>query len=311
MAKKNSLTDLNLANSEYFLLGRTDQVRTLRLPFPSYRLLDDRYIRLTEAGELSRQHAAVNDDVLVYAEMDARTAWAGFCIGRAQRLEAEDPTRLVDAVRQAGLALAQGWFHFPHRVEYDALIDRWVGLVLRTMKHRPSWQSVLCELPVGQEPAIHSLRLAMTMGYVASVLAWTDRTQEQMIHAALGHDIGYSLDELPGGHAHVSAGLALLRTRRSLSETVYFGILHHHERGDGGGAPFGLKAAQIPWSAQILGLIDAWDEQEQITGQSSVILSKWHRFLERDGYHFGTRWQDSITQILESTLSQSIHATTP
>jgi len=37
------------------------------------------------------------------------------------------------------------------------------------------------------------------------------------------------------------------------------GILHHHERWDGTGYPYGLAGEEIPWSARILAVVDAYD----------------------------------------------------
>jgi hypothetical protein len=292
-------------------LGTFAEIQSMRLPFPSYILKSDVPARLTEAGELNRCKS-MPGDMLIYAKISALDAWAGFSLGQAERLEKNKstPEQRLAAVVNGGLAVAQGWFHHPHRVEYDALVDRWVSLVVRSMAVTPTWHDVLIHLPAGAETAIHSVRLAITIAYFASYFGWATPTQKSMVQAALGHDIGYSLDNLPRGDGHVSAGLALLRARRSLSETMYYGILHHHERFDGSGQPFGLKETQIPWSAQVLGLLDSWDEQTQITGSASVLLAKWQRFIGEEGSHFETRWLDSMTQILESTDSLRISATT-
>jgi response regulator RpfG family c-di-GMP phosphodiesterase len=57
---------------------------------------------------------------------------------------------------------------------------------------------------------------------------------------------------------HSQLGAEILKPIPSL-EDVIPGILHHHERIDGGGYPFGLKEEQIPPTAQILAVADTYD----------------------------------------------------
>jgi len=59
-------------------------------------------------------------------------------------------------------------------------------------------------------------------------------------------------------NSHARIGYELFRNVSSL-ESVALGILHHHERWDGGGYPAGLRGQEIPWIARIIGIIDAFD----------------------------------------------------
>lgn len=36
-------------------------------------------------------------------------------------------------------------------------------------------------------------------------------------------------------------------------------IRHHHERGDGGGCPYGLAGEAIPFDARIIAIVDSFD----------------------------------------------------
>ncbi len=58
--------------------------------------------------------------------------------------------------------------------------------------------------------------------------------------------------------SHPEIGLALLgRTGRSSREVL--AVLYHHERLDGSGYPYGLKAEAIPIEARIVAVADTYD----------------------------------------------------
>jgi HD-GYP domain-containing protein (c-di-GMP phosphodiesterase class II) len=57
---------------------------------------------------------------------------------------------------------------------------------------------------------------------------------------------------------HSRIGYELFCNVSSL-EQVSLGILHHHERWDGAGYPFGLRGAEIPFLARVIGIVDAFD----------------------------------------------------
>jgi HD-GYP domain-containing protein (c-di-GMP phosphodiesterase class II) len=58
--------------------------------------------------------------------------------------------------------------------------------------------------------------------------------------------------------AHPQAGARLLEGVRSLRAALPC-VLHHHERWDGRGYPFGLAGTRIPRAARILAVADAFD----------------------------------------------------
>jgi putative nucleotidyltransferase with HDIG domain len=57
---------------------------------------------------------------------------------------------------------------------------------------------------------------------------------------------------------HPQIGADLLINLNFLGPAVDF-VLFHHEREDGGGYPFGLKAAEIPLGAKIISIADCFD----------------------------------------------------
>ena len=65
-------------------------------------------------------------------------------------------------------------------------------------------------------------------------------------------------DELREIREHPAAGARLIRGVRSLRAALPC-VLHHHERWDGGGYPFGLAGTAIPRPARILAVADAFD----------------------------------------------------
>jgi HD-GYP domain-containing protein (c-di-GMP phosphodiesterase class II) len=59
--------------------------------------------------------------------------------------------------------------------------------------------------------------------------------------------------------SHVAAGCQIVENTPGLSANVVAMVAHHHERHDGSGYPNGLRGAEIPMFARIIGLIDSYD----------------------------------------------------
>ncbi|HET7233729.1 MAG TPA: HD domain-containing phosphohydrolase [Longimicrobium sp.] len=67
-----------------------------------------------------------------------------------------------------------------------------------------------------------------------------------------------STEELEVMREHPRLGAAILEQSSFLSPAVP-AVLHHHERWDGGGYPFGLQRGEIPIEARVLAVTDAYD----------------------------------------------------
>jgi putative nucleotidyltransferase with HDIG domain len=65
-------------------------------------------------------------------------------------------------------------------------------------------------------------------------------------------------DELEEIRTHPELGARMLHGIRSLRAALNC-VLHHHERWDGGGYPYGLGGDAIPLEARILAVADAYD----------------------------------------------------
>jgi len=69
---------------------------------------------------------------------------------------------------------------------------------------------------------------------------------------------GLSDDLMQEVRRHPLIGAALLKNIDFLEPVVDF-VLYHHEREDGNGYPYGLKAGEIPVGAKIIGIADSFD----------------------------------------------------
>lgn len=122
----------------------------------------------------------------------------------------------------------------------------------------------------------HSERVALISRWIAEHLNEIRPLSEKQIHyiylAGLLHDIGkigvaetvlrkqgkLSEEERSVILAHPRIGASILSEIPQMREIIP-GVLHHHERHDGKGYPEGLCGDEIPLSAQIIALADAFD----------------------------------------------------
>jgi putative nucleotidyltransferase with HDIG domain len=119
----------------------------------------------------------------------------------------------------------------------------------------------------------HSMRVAQYAVRLARGMGVPEREIEEIEYAALVHDLGkigpqhqhilqkpgtLSQEEQRTLRSHPAAGaeiVAKVRALRRASEIVR----SHHERPDGQGYPFGLRAEDVPIGARILNVSDAFD----------------------------------------------------
>lgn len=118
----------------------------------------------------------------------------------------------------------------------------------------------------------HSSRVSEYSVMIAKRLGFDEQQCELLRKTALLHDIGKigipdSVLNKPGRltdeeyeimKTHVVKGAEILKNF-SLVENVEEGVLYHHERYDGKGYVHGLKGEEIPLSARIIGIADAFD----------------------------------------------------
>jgi HD-GYP domain-containing protein (c-di-GMP phosphodiesterase class II) len=119
----------------------------------------------------------------------------------------------------------------------------------------------------------HAARVA----FFAERIARTCRPDDYMLHesvriAGLIHDIGkvgipdsvllkpgpLDAKEIAIARAHVGASIDITSSMRMSGDTL-LAVRYHHERHDGAGYPEGMKGGEIPLSARILSVADAFD----------------------------------------------------
>ena len=120
----------------------------------------------------------------------------------------------------------------------------------------------------------HLKRMAKYSGLIARRLGLSEDEAETIELAAPMHDIGkicmpdtvmhksdlLNADELAIMHRHARIGHDILKDSPSRFLQVAASIaLHHHEKFDGSGYPFGLAGAAIPLPARIVALADVFD----------------------------------------------------
>jgi HD-GYP domain-containing protein (c-di-GMP phosphodiesterase class II) len=120
--------------------------------------------------------------------------------------------------------------------------------------------------------ADHSRRVGDMVLALCPLLHLSEKNTEEIHLAAHVHDIGkigipddilskssaLTQSEWDMMKMHPVIGADIL-SRSSALEYISKIVLHHHERWDGKGYPFGLKGEEIPYGARIVAICDATD----------------------------------------------------
>ena len=118
----------------------------------------------------------------------------------------------------------------------------------------------------------HSERAALLAGQLAARMNLPPEEVQRFRLGGLVHDVGkigvpevilakkepLNEAEFEQIKRHPEIGYRILKDIPSLA-CVLQGVLHHHERWDGGGYPFGMAGEQIPLLARVIALADAFD----------------------------------------------------
>jgi putative nucleotidyltransferase with HDIG domain len=119
----------------------------------------------------------------------------------------------------------------------------------------------------------HSRRVAEYACRMAARLGMTAEDRDLVRTGGLLHDIGkigFSRELLANRKSRLTASMRAEIRRHpeigvhflkvlNVSEAVVDCVRYHHERPDGSGYPYGLRAAEIPWGAQIISVADCFD----------------------------------------------------
>jgi HD-GYP domain-containing protein (c-di-GMP phosphodiesterase class II) len=145
----------------------------------------------------------------------------------------------------------------PVQLQVKGWFDAVVALGLK-VKHR--------------EARAHNLRVARLCVHIGRQMSMSASELRMLARAGLMHDIGKLgiPSELLEKHSpldesewivmrmHPEMGLTLL-DRAGQSSREMLAVLYHHERLDGSGYPYGLKAESIPIEARIVAVADTYD----------------------------------------------------
>lgn len=145
----------------------------------------------------------------------------------------------------------------PVQLQIKGWFDAVVALGLK-VKHR--------------EARAHNLRVARLCVHIGRQMSMSATELRVLARAGLMHDIGKlgipaevlekhsPLDESEWivMRTHPEMGLTLL-DRAGQSSREMLAVLYHHERLDGSGYPYGLKAESIPIEARIVAVADTYD----------------------------------------------------
>lgn len=142
------------------------------------------------------------------------------------------------------------------------------------------WAAALVEQHSKTERA-HIVRISQYASAIAKALGFSTSDVAALLAASTTHDIGNitlerslltkiglkTADEVTLLRSHTAAGHDILKLFDSpyaeLAATI---ALHHHERYDGSGYPFGLSGRNIPLAARIVAVADAFDDLTFGTG---------------------------------------------
>jgi HD-GYP domain-containing protein (c-di-GMP phosphodiesterase class II) len=145
----------------------------------------------------------------------------------------------------------------PVQLQIKGWFDAVVALGLK-VKHR--------------EARAHNLRVARLCVHIGRQMSMSAGELRVLARAGLMHDIGklgipqtvlgkespLSESEWTLMRAHPEMGLTLL-DRAGQSSREVLAVLYHHERLDGSGYPYGLRAEGIPIEARIVAVADTYD----------------------------------------------------
>lgn len=118
----------------------------------------------------------------------------------------------------------------------------------------------------------HSERVALIARELALAAGFDDVEAERVYIAGLLHDVGkigvpegvlrkcgkLTEAEVSAMKQHPEIGARILADVRQVQDIIP-GVLHHHERFDGRGYPYGLSGTEIPVLGRVIGLADALD----------------------------------------------------
>lgn len=161
----------------------------------------------------------------------------------------------------------------------------------------------------------HSERVSKLVGLMGREVGMPEERVALLSYAGLLHDIGkirvpthilqkagpLTRDEFGAIQLHPVYGQAMMRDVSFLDD-VLPGILHHHERFDGGGYPMGLAGADIPEFARIISAADALDSMTSTRSYRSATTVEDALAEIRRGA--GTQFDPQMVELLDAVVAE-------
>lgn len=167
----------------------------------------------------------------------------------------------------------------------------------------------------------HSIRVAEYCTLLAEAVGWSTGEIQNLRYIAMLHDIGKvalpeSVLNKPGEltemeydiiKSHTTLGGAVLRDIETI-QNVNVGAEFHHERYDGTGYPFGLKAEEIPVEARIISIADAYDamNSRRVYRDAMGLRIIRQQMIEGRGTQFDPDFLDAFIEVLDSGKLQEV-----
>lgn len=168
----------------------------------------------------------------------------------------------------------------------------------------------------------HSNRVALYSKMLAERLGLSSKEVENVYMQAMLHDIGKigvpdAIINKPGKltdeeyeiiKTHPVIGSDILKSITSL-KGIEVGARSHHERFDGKGYPDGLKGEQIPFSARIIGVADAYDAMTSNRSYRSYLAQDVVRaeIVKGKGTQFDPNIADKMLEIIDKDVNYNFH----
>lgn len=167
----------------------------------------------------------------------------------------------------------------------------------------------------------HSRNVSDLSLYLARVMGMDDETVSDIALGALLHDIGkigvsdqvlkkpgrLTQEEWEEIQSHTEIGYAILSSIEG-AEHIREMVLFHHERPDGSGYPRGLVGDEIPMSARIIGVADAFDSMtaERVYQKPRTPEDAIGEIVRLSGKQFDSQVVDALCQLMVYDLDQQI-----
>jgi HD-GYP domain-containing protein (c-di-GMP phosphodiesterase class II) len=153
----------------------------------------------------------------------------------------------------------------------------------------------------------HSERVAQFCRRLGQECGLETEACENLHLAGLLHDVGKiaisdTVLQKPGNltdeeftelKKHPGQGLAILKDLSHLRH-VLPGVVHHHERFDGKGYPYGLQGESIPVEGRIMSICDAYDAMTSNRPYRQAMAQEKAEAILRDGA--GTQWDPELIE---------------